>query len=214
MKSVAVLGRVAAGAVGAMMLVGVAGAAFADDEFGGDDVEVNVNIAETAEPGTLSLTVAAHSTLLAESETTSTTRTFEGSLPTVTVTDSRVFPERLDPNAYWYVLGSASAFAGQSGQPSIAAENLGWSPELIGGTDPGEVIAGDEVAPALDTDEAPDNVGLVNRELLAAAVTSQGNTPPGSWTVGAQLKLMTPITVATGGYTSVLTLSLFEDIDG
>jgi hypothetical protein len=215
MNSLGVMGRVAAGAAGAMVLVGVAGAAFADDpEYGDDDVNVNVSIGETAEPGTLSMTVASNSTGLTESGTTATTRTFTGQLPTVTVTDSRVFPERLDPGAYWYVLGSSSSFVGDASQPAIDPANLGWTPKLVGGTDEGEVIAGDPVAPVLDTAQAPDNVGLVDRELLAAAVSSQGNTPPGTWTVGADLKLKTPITVAPGNYTALLTLSLFEDIDG
>ena len=146
---------------------------------------MNVEIEMTDEPGTLSMTVASNSTSLTETETTATTRTFTGALPTVTVTDSRVFPERLDPGAYWYVLGSSGAFVGDSGQPDIDPENLGWTPELLGGTGPDEVIAGDEVAPVLDTASAPDNVGLVDQELLASAVSSQGNNPPGSWTVGA-----------------------------
>ena len=132
----------------------------------------------------------------------------------MTVTDSRVFPERLDPGAYWYVLGSSGAFVGDGVQPDIDPENLGWSPELLGGTGPDEVIAGDEVAPVLDTASDPDNVGLVDQELLASAVSSQGNNPPGSWTVGADLKLKTVITIAPGSYTALLTLSLFEDTDG
>ena len=214
MKSVGVLGRVAVATAGAVLLVGVAGAAFADDEYNEDDVEVNVEIEMTDEPGTLSMTVASDSTSLAETETTATTRTFTGALPTVTVTDSRVFPERLDPGAYWYVLGSSGAFVGDGVQPDIDPENLGWSPELLGGTGPDEVIAGDEVAPVLDTASDPDNVGLVDQELLASAVSSQGNNPPGSWTVGADLKLKTVITIAPGSYTALLTLSLFEDTDG
>ena len=214
MKKREVLARVAVGAVGTALLVGVAGAAaYAGDEdfYGNDDVDVNVSIAETPEPGSLSLTVAG-STTLAETATSSTIRTFTGELPTVTVTDSRVFPERLDPGAYWYVLGTASSFVGTAGQPNIASDQLGWAPKLLGGTDPGQVIAGDPVQTSLDP--APDNVGLHDRELLASAVTSQGNNPPGSWTVGADLTLKTPITVATGDYTSHLTLSLFEDSDG
>jgi len=216
MKSVAVLGRVAVATAGAVLLVGVAGAAFAGDEdpYGDDTVDVNVEIEETDEPGTLSMTVASNSTSLTESETTATTRTFTGALPTVTVTDSRVCPDRLEPGGYWYVLGSSSEFVGDASQPDIDPANLGWAPELVGGTGPDEVIAGDEVAPVLDTAAAPDNVGLVDRELLASAVSSQGNNPPGSWTVGAALKLKTPITIAPGSYTAVLTLSLFEDTDG
>ena len=66
MKSVGVLGRVAVATAGAVLLVGVAGAAFADDEYNEDDVEVNVEIEMTDEPGTLSMTVASDSTSLAE----------------------------------------------------------------------------------------------------------------------------------------------------
>ncbi len=57
MKKTALL-RLAAGSVGTVLLVGVAGAAFADDDYGTDDVDVNVVITEAEEPGVLAMTVA------------------------------------------------------------------------------------------------------------------------------------------------------------
>lgn len=208
MKSFGVLGRVAVGAAGAVLLVGVAGAAFADDDYGSDDVDVNVTIEEADEPGVLALTVASDATTLTESGSTALVRQFVGTLPTVTVTDTRVFPDRISPDAFWYVLGTASSFVGDAGQPDIGAEHLGWTPALVGGTDPGEVAVGDQVDTVLDS--GPDAVGLVDQEILALASSSQEINPTGSWSVNAALFLKTPITVATGTYQSTLTLSLFE----
>jgi hypothetical protein len=210
MRTRELFARVTAGAAGAVLLVGVAGAAFADDDpgYGTDDVDVNVTIGEAAEPGVLAMTVAGDSTALTESGSTATIRQFTGTLPTVTVTDTRVFPDRISPDAFWYVLGSTSDFIGTAGQPAITAGHLGWTPALVGTTDPGEVAAGDPVDTVLDT--GPDAVGVVDQELLAMAASSADINPTGSWSVNAGLTLKTPITVAPGNYTSTLTLSLFE----
>ena len=208
MKKHEIVGRVAVGAAGALLLVGVAGAAFADDNDGSDTVDVNVAITPAAEPGVLAMTVAGNATTLTESGSTGTIRQFTGNLPTVTVTDTRVFPDRIDAGAYWYVLGSTSDFVGDATQPDITAGHLGWTPALVGSTDPGQVAAGDEVDTVLDS--GPDAVGLVDQELLAIASSSRDINPVGSWSVNANLFLKTPITVATGTYHSTLTLSLFE----
>ena len=208
MKLRGVVGRAAVGAVGAAVLVGVAGAALADDEYGDQDVDVSVLIEEVDEPGTLSMTVAGDATTLVEDGSSATVRQFTGRLPTVTVTDTRVFPDRISPDAFWYVLGTAGDFIGDAGQPEISAGNLGWAPALVGGTDPGEVAVGDPVDTVMDT--GPDAVGLVDQELLAIAANSAEINPTGSWSVNAGLFLKTPITVAPGSYTSTLTLSLFE----
>ncbi len=71
------------------------------------------------------LTVAANSTTLTEADESSVegTREFNGALPEVTVTDTRT---EVPEGAYWYVLGSASAFTGDAGE--IGADNLGWAP--------------------------------------------------------------------------------------
>ena len=209
MKTREMITRVSAGAAGAVLLVGVAGAAFADDvDYGSDDVEVNVLIDEADEPGVLAMTVASDSTTLTETGSSATVRQFTGNLPTVTVTDTRVFPDRIDPGAFWYVLGSSTDLAGDAAQPAIPAGHLGWAPALAPGTDPGEVSAGDQVDTVMDT--GPDAVGLVDQELLAIAASSADINPTGSWSVNAALFLKTPITVAPGSYTATLTLSLFE----
>jgi hypothetical protein len=208
MKTREIITRVAAGAAGAVMLVGVAGAAFADTDNGSEDVDVNVVIGEAAEPGVLAMTVAGDSTTLTENGSTTSVRQFTGNLPTVTVTDTRIFPDRIDPDAYWYVLGTSSAFEADGAQPDIPAANLGWAPALAAGTDEGEVSAGDRVDTVLDS--GPDAVGLVDQELLAMASSSAGINPTGSWSVNASLFLKTPYTVQPGTYQSTLTLSLFE----
>ena len=210
MKTREMIARVTAGAAGAVLLVGVAGAAFADDDpgYGTDDVDVNVQINEAAEPGVLAMTVAGDQTSLTETGSTATVRQFTGTLPTVTVTDTRVFPDRISPDAFWYVLGTSSNFVGNAAQPDITAGHLGWTPALVGTTDPGEVAAGDPVGTVLDT--GPDAVGVVDQELLAMAASSADINPTGSWSVNAGLTLKTPITVAPGSYSSTLTLSLFE----
>lgn len=208
MKTRALLARATATAAGATLLIGVAGAALADDDYGSEDIDVNVSIDEYPEPGVLALTVASDATTLTETGTDPTVREFTGTLPTVTVTDTRVFPDRIDPAAFWYVLGSSSDFEGDAGQPDIPAGHLGWAPALVGGTDPGEVAAGDQVDTVMDT--GPDAVGLVDQELLAIAAGSQDINPTGSWSVNAGLFLKTPITINPGNYQAHLTLSLFE----
>lgn len=210
MKKREIIGRVAVGAAGAVLLVGVAGAAFADDPDGSNTVDVSVAITQAAEPGSLSMTVAGTATTLTESGSTSTIRQFTGTLPTVTVTDTRVFPALIDPAAFWYVLGTSSDFVGDAAQPHITPGHLGWTPALVGATDPGEVAAGDQVDTVLDS--GPDAVGLVDQEFLALSAPSAQINPTGSWSVNAALFLKTPITVANGTYHSTLTLSLFEGL--
>jgi len=209
MRTREMIARITAGATGAALLVGGAGAAFADEvDYGSSDINVNVEIDEYPEPGVLALTVDGTTTTLAETGTAPDLREFTGALPTVTVTDTRVFPDRIDPAAFWYVVGSSSDFTGDDGQPDIPAGHFGWAPALAGGTDPGEVAAGDQVDTVMDT--GPDAVGLVDQELLAIAAGSQEIHPTGSWSVDADLFLKTPISVEPGSYQAKITLSLFE----
>jgi len=202
---------VAAG--GVLMLGGVAGAAFADSEQGSDDVDVNVTIAPLTVPGSLAMTVAANTTTLAEGTSTDPTqRQFLGSLPSVTVTDTRT---TIPAGAAWAVLGQASDFvaSGSGGQPAISAANLGWTPSVV---DPGstyDVIAGPQVDTILDP--GPNNVGLkgvAGPELLAMTNTDSATAQATaeSWTADADLFLKVPLDTAAGTYKSVLTLSLFE----
>ncbi|QHC62875.1 hypothetical protein GSU69_09410 [Rathayibacter festucae] len=198
--------RGTAGIAGGLLLLGVAGTAFADEQQGADDVDVNVQIAPLTGGGALSMTVASDSTALTENGSTSAVRRFTGTLPTVTITDTRDAAD-IPAGAGWYVLGTASDFTSSTGD-TIGAENLGWAPNLLDGGDSGLVAEGDVVDTALDA--GPNNVGLVDQELLAITDDSAGVAEEGSWTADAALTLKTPATVDAGDYSSTLTLSLFE----
>ncbi|KQM82460.1 hypothetical protein [Agromyces sp. Leaf222] len=199
-----VVARCAMVAAGVIVLAGVATAASAEEQHGGEDIDVSVEIAQIDEPGVLALTVAGGSATLNESGSTPTVRQFTGTLPTVTVTDTRTADEIPD-DAFWYVLGTATDFEGAAGQPSIPASLLGWAPELIDGGESGLVAAGDPVEGELDA-----GPGLVDVELLAMAAASEAIAEEGQWTATADLSLRTPVTVEPGNYASTLTLSLFE----
>ncbi|QHC68097.1 hypothetical protein Q0F99_06325 [Rathayibacter oskolensis] len=207
MNTRSLLTRGAAGLAGGLLLLGVAGTAMAAEiEVGNDDVDVNVDIAPLTTPGSLSMSVAGTSTSLTENGSTSVIRQFTGTLPTVTVTDTRD-PEDIPEGAGWYVLGTASDFTSTTGDV-IGAENFGWAPNLIDGGDSGLVAEGDVVDTAIDG--GPDGVGLVDQELLAITNDSAAVAEEGSWTANADLFLRTEPTVDAGQYSSTLTLSLFE----
>lgn len=201
--------RTAAGVLGGLMLVGVGSAAFAayPDPTSGSDVDVNVDIA-AVENGALSLTVDANATSLTETGSTASHRQFTGTLPNVTVTDTRT---DVPAGVFWYVTGQASSFVGATGQPDITADHLGWAPALVNPANGDDVVEGPVVDTSLDT-TTPNNVGLVGEELLALNLSdSQTAATAGQWTANAGLVLKTSVDVAPGAYTSTLTLSLFED---
>jgi hypothetical protein len=172
-------------------------------------VEVTVDIPEIEEPGVLALTVAGDATTLRENGSGPLVRRFTGTLPTVTVTDTRTADE-IPSGAAWAVLGSSSDFTGTAGQTPISAAHLGWRPRLLNGSDTGLVSEGEEVVTVLDQPTQPgNNVGLVDQELLVSTYDSAEVTG-GAYTVNAGLTLRTPADVAAGSYRSTLTLSLFE----
>src|SRR5690606_29685920 len=203
--------RWAAGIVGGPMLAGVGSAAlaaFPDAEASGD-VDVKVDIAQVA-GGALSLTIAGTETTLTENGTTATERVFTGELPEVTVTDTR---DDVAAGAFWYVTGQAGDFIGATGQPNISAAQLGWLPADIEEGN-GEVAPGDEIVPASDDETLPgNNTGLVSGDdlLYMALDSAEAKAVQGSWSTTADLTLKTEPNVAPGKYTSLLTLSLFED---
>ncbi|HEY9324743.1 MAG TPA: hypothetical protein VIP50_07415 [Agromyces sp.] len=204
--------RVTAVTFGALMLTAAgAAAANAADPVGDEStVDVNVAVTELTEPGVLAMTVGGTSVTLAESGSTELVRQFTGTLPTVTVTDTRT-AEEIPEGAAWYVLGSSTDFVGDAGQPGIGAGHLGWTPALIDGGESGLVAIGDEVDTVIDDDADPaNNVGLVDQELLASAWNSGEVASEGAWTANAGLFLRTESSVAAGNYSSTLTLSLFE----
>ena len=200
------LARSAVAAAGCLLLTAVAGQAVAA-ELGDDSVSVDVTITPLTTPGVLSMSVAGTSTALTETGSTPELRRFTGTLPTVTVTDTRAAADIPD-GAGWYVLGTASAFVGSAGQEAIPATQLGWSPRLIDGGDSGIVSAGSDVGTVFD--DAPGNVGLVDQEFLAITDDSADVSTEGSWTSTAELVLETLPTTAAGDYSSTLTLTLME----
>ncbi|ANJ28195.1 hypothetical protein [Agromyces aureus] len=194
--------------LGALLLVGVAGVAAAEENHGNGEVDVQVAIPEIVEPGVLAMTVAGTSTTLVEEGSTDTVRQFTGELPTVTITDTRS-AEEIPDDAFWYVLGTSSDFVGDAGQPVIEAGHFGWAPHLIDGGESGLVSEGERVDTVMDA-SADDPFGLVDQELLAMAFDSEELSAEGQWTANADLFLRTPVTVAPGNYAATLTLSLFE----
>jgi len=181
----------------------VASAASIDD----DAVDVHVTIAPPVDDGFLALSVEESSTLLEEVDSDDPlVRQFDGSLPTVTVTDTRTtLPEA---GSYWAVLGTASDFVNDEDDAvTIGAEYLGWVPALL--ADYGsEIDAGQPVDGAVD-----DGPGLATQdtEILYVNWDQEENFGQGPWSATADLSLKVPAaSVEPGSYTSVLTLSLFE----
>ncbi|GLI00017.1 hypothetical protein [Phytohabitans aurantiacus] len=204
-KRLTVAGAASAVLAGAMALPSPALAAPGDS----DDVRVTVDIEEIDEPGVLAMSIAGDSVALAENGSTLLVRQFVGTLPTVTITDTRTADEVPD-GAAWAVLGSATDFVGDAGQAPISAGHLGWRPNLIDGGDTGLVTEGEEVVTVLDDPTQPgNNVGLVDQELLVSTFDSEA-VAGDAYSVNANLFLRAPAEVAAGTYTSTLTLSLFE----
>jgi hypothetical protein len=204
-KRLAVAGAASAVLAGAMALPSPAMAAPGDS----GDVRVTVDIDEINEPGVLAMSIAGDSVALAENGSTLLVRQFVGTLPTVTITDTRTADEVPD-GAAWAVLGSATNFTGDAGQAPISAGHLGWRPNLIDGGDTGLVTEGEEVVTVLDEPTQPgNNVGLVDQELLVSTFDSEA-VAGDAYSVNANLYLRAPADVAAGSYTSTLTLSLFE----
>lgn len=195
----------------ALLIAGGSPAAFAATAPGGStDVGVDVDIAAQPGTGALAMTVEPGRATLTEDGSTGAVRQFTGTLPRVTVTDTRD-PADIASGGGWYVLGSASAFTSADGQ-TISADHLGWSPQLVSGDEDGVSLGGD-VDTSLDPaggGETPLNRGLVDQELLylgdPAAVPASGTTS----TASANLVLKVEPTVAAGTYSSTITLSLFE----
>ena len=201
---------VVAGAASAVLagVLGLPAQALAEPGDSGE-VRVTVDIEEIDEPGVLAMSIAANSIALSEDGSTLLVRQFVGTLPTVTVTDTRT-PEEVPDGAAWAVLGSATDFVGDAGQAPISAGHLGWKPKLIDGGDTGQVAEGEEVVTVLDEPTQPgNNVGLVDQELLVSTFDSEAVTGD-AYSVNANLFLRTPADAAAGKYTSTMTLSLFE----
>ena len=193
-----VLGLALAGA-------GLAGPAMADDDPG---INVSVNI-QPAAGGQLSMTVADNNGVsLQENGSDAAARQFTGTLPTVTVTDTRS-PEEIPDGEYWAVVGQASQFvATDDPAKTIGPEYLGWKPRLLSDSSTGAVSAGEPVSSVISDGTGAPEVGLEGQELLVSTANSADEI--GTSQVNADLALRTPVDVAAGEYHSTVTLSLFN----
>ncbi len=187
---------------------GAAVAAVAADPVDDSQIGVDVEVSPQEGPGTVVLTVAAGRATLAEQGSTGDIRQFTGTLPEVTVTDTRDSDETAD-GARWSVLGSASDFTAADGSV-IEAKYLGWSPRLVSGDEDAISVGGDVDGVLQGELGSEQSRGLKDQELLylsdADALPDGGATSAAT----ADLTLRVPATVAAGRYSSTITLSLFE----
>jgi hypothetical protein len=173
------------------------------------EIAVTVQIDQLTEPGYLALSLSGDAVALTETTSADPTqRQFTGSLPAVTVTDTRAADD-ITSGAAWYVLGQVTSFA--AGADTIAAGQLGWTPALNPGSGAadGLVEPGDPVGTALDDPSGP---GLATSQQLlstgdSALALDSGQT---AWSATADLVLRTADTVTPGNYAATLTVSLFE----
>ncbi|MFI7642914.1 hypothetical protein [Nonomuraea sp. NPDC049400] len=188
--------------------VGVAGPAAADDD-PDNGIDVSVTIEPNTTPGQVSMTVADNGGVaLQENGSNAAARQFVGTLPTVTVTDTRR-PEDIPAGDFWAVVGQAGEFTATSGSaPPIGPQYLGWRPRLLSDSSSGAVAAGEPVSSVISDGSGAPTVGLQGQELLVSTANSADEI--GTWQVNADLALRTPADVAAGEYHTTLTLSLFN----
>ncbi len=189
---------------------GVAGPALADDDPGnGSGIDVSVKIEPTTTPGQVSMTVADNTGVsLQENGSDAAARQFVGTLPTVTVSDTRK-PEDIPAGDFWAVVGQSSQFtATDNPSATIGPEYLGWKPRLLSDSSTGAVSAGEPVSSVISDGSGAPTEGLKGQELLVSTANSADEI--GTWEVNADLALRTPVDVAAGEYHSTLTLSLFN----
>ncbi|MEQ4721751.1 hypothetical protein [Nonomuraea sp. B19D2] len=188
--------------------VGGAGPAAADDD-PDNGIDVSVTIEPNTTPGQVSMTVADNGGVaLQENGSNAAARQFVGTLPTVTVTDTRR-PEDIPAGDFWAVVGQAGEFTATSGSaPPIGPQYLGWRPRLLSDSSSGAVEAGEPVSSVISDGSGAPTVGLQGQELLVSTANSADEI--GTWQVNADLALRTAADVAAGEYHSTLTLSLFN----
>ncbi|HWS35235.1 MAG TPA: hypothetical protein VN408_21170 [Actinoplanes sp.] len=194
-----------AGAISAVVLVAAANPVLADP----GDVDLNVTIEKLTTPGELTMTVVANTGItLLEHGSDASARQFTGTLPTVTVSDTRD-PATIPAGSFWAVVGQAGPFTptGSTGT-AFGPQYLGWAPQLLTGSQTGAVAAGEPVSSVVSDGTGAPTVGLQGQELLVSTANAADET--GSWQVNADLTLRTPTNVAAGQYRSTLTLSLFD----
>jgi len=116
-----------------------------------------------------------------------------GFINEVTVADNR------DTGAAWTVNGTMGTFT--NGSSNFSGSRLGWSPK-VNTTSAGQtVVAGAVVDPSITNDGT---TGLATPRVLANATAGAAT---GVATLDARLKLLIPVTAATGTFTGALSLS-------
>ena len=116
-----------------------------------------------------------------------------GFINEVTVSDNR------DTGAAWTVNGKMGTFS--NGSSTFLGSRLGWSPK-VNTTTPGQVVtAGSVIDPSITNDNTS---GLGTSRQLATATAGSAT---GITTLDARLKLLIPVTAATGTFTGALSLS-------
>jgi hypothetical protein len=216
--------RLAVTVGGALILAGFGSAAFADpiDPVGPDGTGVVLLELEAEGEGGLWMSVADDQETLVEdtAQAVGGVRVFEGTLPTVTVSDTRTGSEVPEPgDVYWYVTGEVADFVHDDLTTTIPGHQLGWAPAMT--TNPGgDVDPGDLVCSSVDdTDGASTNECVGGTEggiqggsdLLFWALDSGDANPFKAWSAQAALTLKTSGVVLPGHYAADLTLTLMED---
>ncbi|MCR2794038.1 endo-1,4-beta-xylanase [Microbacterium sp. zg.Y625] len=167
------------------------------DAADGDGIPIEATVPEASEPGSLSLTVADYGdgVKLDSAQNAGDRLRFTGSLPTITVTDSRNDEQASDGG--WSTSGQSTSLV--SGERTLTADHLGWTPKVL--TPRPGVTAGAWVPTVLSN-----GPGLATAQRLAAA-TADGRY--GSTQLSAGLVLDVPVGTAPGTYRGTLTVSLF-----
>ncbi len=167
---------------------------FTEDTTSGIPVEATI---PEGENGVLALTVAdfGSGVSLSAPENVGDRLRMTGTLPEVTVTDSRTAQQA--GVGGWSVSGQADAFT--SAGRSITADHLGWTPSVL--TPRPGLVAGAPIATAVEG-----GPGLQSSGELASA-TAEGRF--GSAKLEAALRLEVPIGTQPGTYTGAMTVSLF-----
>lgn len=155
------------------------------------DIEVGVEVPENPtepEPGALEWSIeGAASVNLGQASVLSDGRFYaDGTLPTITVTDSR------EGAPSWELTGHATDFTASSA--SFGAEYLGWSPQVL--TNPGGAYPGSSTS---------GTGGLASPARLAIGIAGHNAEPS---TVTALLDLAAPADTPAGSYTSTITLTM------
>jgi len=165
---------------------------------GGDDepgagIPVQATVEADGVPGVLVMTVADYGSgvLLQEQINAGDRLRFVGSLPAVTVTDSRA-----DTTCGWRVTGQASSLSASS--VVVSADHLGWTPTIVEPR-PG-VTVGSQQQTVLSG-----GTGLLTPATLAEAV----GAGTGSTALGAEIVLEVPVDQVAGTYRGEVGLTLF-----